>query len=103
MVRVPVRDVVSGFAATPYVTEPLPLPPAPALIVIQAALFVAVQSQPADAVTVTDPVAPAAATLAEPGEIVGAHVAPACMAVKVLPPMVSVPVRDVAPLFAATA
>ena len=29
---------------------------------------------PADAVTVTDPVAPAVATLAEPGEIVGAHV-----------------------------
>ena len=63
-------------------------------MVIHAALLVAVQAQPAAAVTVTEPVAPAAATLAEAGEIVGAHVAPAWMTVKVLPPMVSVPVRD---------
>ena len=103
MVRVPVRDEGSGFAATPYVTEPLPLPLAPALAAGHLGeLGVAVQSQPADAVTATDPVAPAAATLAEPGEITGAHVAAACMTVKVLPPMVSVPLRDV-PLFAATA
>ena len=60
------------------------------------------QIQPG-AVTLTDPVAPAAATLAEPGEIAGAHVAAACITVKVLAPMVSVPVRDVVSLFAATA
>ena len=81
----------------------MPVPLAPALIVIQAELLAAVQSQPAAAVTAREAVVPAAATLAEPGEIAGAHVAADCITVKVLPPMVSVPLRDVVSGFAATA
>ena len=80
----------------------MPLPVAPAVMVIQAALLVAVHAQPVAAVTVTVPVPPAAATLADAGEIVGAQVAPAWVIVKVLPAIVSVPVRAVLPGFAAT-
>ena len=73
----------------------MPLPLAPALIVSHAALLAAVQPQPVAAVTVTDPVPPAAAMLADGVEIVGVHVAPACVIEKVLPPIVNVPVREV--------
>jgi len=45
-------------------------------------------------------VAPA---LTNVGRIVVTHATPACVTVNVLPPIVSVPVRDVVPLFAATA
>ena len=73
------------------VTGPLPVPVAPAVTVIQAALLVAVHAQPVAAVTGTlAPVDAAAATLAVAGESVGAHGAPACVSVKVLPPIVSV-------------
>ena len=102
IVTVPVRDVVPVFAATSYVTDPLPLPVAPALIVIQAALLVAVHAHPLPAVTVTVPLTVVEATLADAGAIVGVHGAPACVTVKVLPAIVTVPVRDVAPVFAAT-
>jgi hypothetical protein len=78
------------------VTEPLPLPVA-AVIVIQDALLVAVQAQPVAEVTVTvPPVVPAAGTLAEGAEIVGAQGAPACVTVNALPPIVSVAERAVA-------
>jgi hypothetical protein len=70
--------------------------------VIQAALLEAVHAQPAAAVTVTVPVPPAPATLADAGEIVGAQAVPACVIVNVLPPAVSVPVREPLPGFAAT-
>jgi hypothetical protein len=92
-VTVPVRGLVVGFAVTLYVADPLPLPVAPALIVIHAALLVAVHAQPVAAVTVMVPVPDDAATFAEAGAIVGAHGAPACVTVKVSPPMVTVPVR----------
>jgi hypothetical protein len=84
------------------VTEPLPLPVAPALTVIHGALLAAVQAQPLPAVTVTEPVPAADVTLAEAEEIVGAHGVAACVTVKVLPAIVSVPVRDMEPVFAAT-
>ena len=80
----------------------MPVPVAPALIVIQVALLVAVHAQPVTAVTVTVPVPAADVTLAEAGEIVGTHGTPACVTVKVLPPMVTVPLRPVVVVFAAT-
>jgi hypothetical protein len=55
------------------VTEPLPVPVAPALTVIHATLLVAVHAQPVAAVTVTVPLPPAEVGLADVGEIVGAQ------------------------------
>jgi hypothetical protein len=80
----------------------LPLPLAPLVIVIQDAVVVAVQAQPVVAVTATVPVAPAATTFVDAGAIVGAHATPAWMTVKVLPPTVREPVREVPSGFAAT-
>jgi hypothetical protein len=81
----------------------LPLPDAPAVTVIQAALLTAVQLQPVPAVTVTVPVAAVAVVrFDELGESVNVHGAPACVTEKVWPPIVTVPVRDVVAVFAAT-
>ena len=102
IVSVAVRDVVLGFAVTLYATEPLPVPVAPAVMVTQLALLVAVHAQPVAAVTVTVPVPAAAVGLADAGEMVGVHGAPAWVIVKVLPPIVSVAVRDVVLGFAVT-
>ena len=91
-----------GFAVRLYVTEPLPLPLAPAVTVIQPALLVAVQAQPVAAVTVIVAVPAASDGFAEVGAIVGAQGAPACVTVKVLPAIVSVPVRALVVGFAVT-
>jgi hypothetical protein len=80
----------------------LPLPLAPLVIVIQDVVVVAVQAHPVVAVTATVPVAPAATTLADAGAIVGAQGRPVCVTVKVLPPMLTVPVREVLVVLAAT-
>ena len=81
----------------------MPLPEAPALIVIQPTLLVAVQVHPVPAVTVTVPVAAAdVVRFDEVGEIVNVQGAPACVTVKVWPPIVIVPVRDVVLVLAAT-
>ena len=69
---------------------------------IQVALLVAVHAQPVAAVTATVPVPAADVTLADAGEIVGVQGAAACVTVNVLPPIVSVPVRKVVVVFAAT-
>jgi hypothetical protein len=100
MVSVAVRAVVVGFAVKLYVTDPFPVPPV--LTVSHAALLLVLHAHPVTAVTVTVPVPAVAATLAEVPEIVGAHGAPACVTVKVLPPIVTVPVRDVRAVFAPT-
>jgi hypothetical protein len=71
-------------------------------MVTHDALLVAVQLQPAPAVTITVPLPPEAARDWLPGEIVNEHGGAACVTVNVLPPTVSVPVRAVAPVFAAT-
>ena len=71
------------------------MPVAPDVIVIQVALSVAVQAQPVAADTVTLLVLAPKATLADAGEMVGAHGAPACVTLNELPPMVSVAVRAV--------
>ena len=83
-------------------TEPLPVPVAPAVMVTQPALLVPVHAHPVAAVTVTVPVPAAAVGLADDGEMVGVHGAPAWVIVKVLPPIVSVAVRAVVPGLAVT-
>jgi len=81
----------------------LPLPDAPALMVIQASLLVADQLQPVPAVTVTVPVVAAdVVRFDEVGAIVNVQGAPAWVTVKVWPPIVIVPVRDVVPALAVT-
>jgi hypothetical protein len=85
------------------VTVPLPLPVGLEVTPIHETLLMAVQLQPAGAVTVTLRAPPAAAMESEVGETVKLHDAPgACVTVTVWPAMVSVPVRDAAPLLAAT-
>ena len=70
---------------------------------IQLTLLVAVQLQPVPAVTVTAPVAAAAVVRFEDvGEMFMPQGAPGCVTVKVRPPMIIVPVREVADVFAAT-
>jgi hypothetical protein len=103
IVSVPVRDVVLVFCVTLYVTLPLPVPLEPAPIVIHPSLLVAVQLQPAPAVTVIEPLAASDdGRLFDVGEIVTVHEIPACVMVKVWPPIVIVPVRDVVPVLAET-
>jgi hypothetical protein len=82
----------------------LPLPDAPAVTVNQlVALLTAVQLQPLPAVTVTVPVVAAEdVRFEEVGEIVNVQATPACVTVNVWPAIVSVPVRDVVPVLAAT-
>jgi hypothetical protein len=72
IVSVPVR-LVPVFAATPKVTVPFPVPAAPAVTVIHAALLTAVHTQPAGALTVVPAVPPAAVSDWLAGEMVGAH------------------------------
>jgi hypothetical protein len=102
IVSVPVRDEVVVFCATVNDTVPLPTPLAPEFIVIHPTLLVADHAQPAPAVTVTDRVAPVDVTvwLVEP--IAYVQEAGLCVTVKVRPAIVSVPVRDVVPVWAAT-
>ena len=104
IVIVPVRDVVPVLAATLYATVPLPLPVAPLVIVIHDALLVAVQLQLAPLVTPTVPVVAADDVRFDAvGEIANVQgVAPACVTVKVCPPIVIVPVRELVPVLAAT-
>ena len=52
----------------------MPVPVAPAVMVAQVALLVAVHAQPVAAVTVTVPVPAADVMFADAGAIVGAHV-----------------------------
>lgn len=73
------------------------------MIVIHVALLVAVQPQPVPAVTLTVPVvAEDDVRLDDVGEIANVHGAPACVTVKVWPPIVSVPVRELVLVLAAT-
>jgi hypothetical protein len=70
--------------------------------VIQASLLVAVHPHPAEALTVTMLEPPEAAAVADAGESVDTHETPAWVMVNVCPPIVTVPVRDVVLVFAAT-
>ena len=73
------------------------------MTVIHASLLAAVQLQPVPAVTVTVPVEAAdVERFDEAGAMVKVQGAPAWVTVKVWPPMVIEPVRDVVPVLAAT-
>lgn len=103
IITVPVREVPAVFAATLNDTVPAPVPLAPAVTVIHAALLVAVRAQPVVPLTVTVTVPPPATTVVLVGDRLNAlHVAAACVTVKVCPPIVSVPVREVPAVLAAT-
>ena len=94
IVNVPVRVVVFGFAAALNATVPPPLPLAPLVTVSQdGSLLTAVHAQPASAVTVVDPVPPAAVTDWLVGTSAYVQAAAACVTVKVCPAIVIVPVR----------
>ena len=99
---VPVRAVATVFAETVYENVPPPVPFAPAVTVIHASLLVAFQPHPAGALTVAMLDVPEAVIETDAGEIPVTQLTPACVTLKVWPPMVSVPVRDVVPMLAAT-
>jgi len=100
IVSVPVR-AAPALAATVKLTEPPPLPDAPAVIVIQSGLLdVAVQAQPAAAVTVVEPEPPALSAFCEVGAMLNEHAA-ASVTVNGWPAIVNVPVRAAAELAAA--
>jgi hypothetical protein len=98
---VPVRGVVLGFAATLYDTVPAPVPLAPPVTVIHDAWLAAVHGQPVAAVTAIVPAVAEALTDAPVGAIWLVQTAPACVTLKVCPPIVTVPVRLAVPAFAA--
>lgn len=90
------------MAVTVSVTGPEPVPDAPLEIEIQLADSLVVQAQFDEVVTDVDAVPPAAGTVSLVGEIAYEQAAAACVTVKVAPAIVSVPVREVVTVFAAT-
>jgi hypothetical protein len=71
---VPVRALLVVFAATLNVTLPVPVPEAPAVMLIHGALVVAVHAHVlADTVTAIEPVPPASAKFWVEGEIENVH------------------------------
>lgn len=83
IVSVPDRVDAFGLAATLNAVEPLPLPLAPLVTVIQLVLLEPDHGHPAGAVTFVDPVPPAAATDRLLVEIANVHPTPACVTVRV--------------------
>ena len=79
------RADVAVFAAAVKLTEPLPEPDAPAVIVTHPALLAAVHEQPAVVVTATLPEPPAATKLCDAGERLNAQLAAACVTREGLP------------------
>ena len=103
MVAVPVRLVPAALAPTLRPTVPLPVPEAPEVTAIHAALLVAVRAQPLVPPTDTDTDPPAAPTLWLDGDSENApHAAAACVTVKLRPATVSVPDLDVPAVLACT-
>jgi hypothetical protein len=102
IVNVPVREVVDVLAATLYDTVPVPVPLLPPVTVIHVVLLLTpVHAQPLLVVTVADCAPPAAATLCDVGARAKLQ-APLCVTVRVCPAIVSVPVRGVVEVLAAT-
>lgn len=102
IVIVPVRVVVPVYAATVNVALPDPLPLEPAIMVIHGALLLAVHAQPAPALTVLLPVPPWLLNVWLVGDVEYEQAAPACVTLNVVPAIVSVPLRLVVDVFAAT-
>ena len=90
------------MAATAYVTVPFPLPLLPPVTVIQLSLLEAAQLQPLPAATLTLAPSPAAATVWLVGDTAKLHAALLCVTVTVCPATVSVPLREVVAVLAAT-
>jgi hypothetical protein len=103
IVSVAVRAADVVFEAAAKVTVPLPVPLDPAVTVTQLAPLVAVHAQPVVVVTATLPVPPAAEVACVSGEMLNEQPKPDCVTVKAFPAIVSVPVRDVVAVAAATA
>ncbi len=103
MLTVPLRGVIPGLAVALNVTLLLPDPVAPAVTVIHEALLVAPQVHPAGAVTATVVASPAGAKSIDPGAIVSVQAMPACVALKVLPAIVTEPDREAVLVLAAAA
>jgi hypothetical protein len=94
MVSVPLRCEAFGLPVALKLTAPLPLPPAPLVIVShEMSLLTAVHAQPPGAVTAVEPVVPPNAIDALVGAIAYVHGAAACVTVNVCPPTVSAPLR----------
>ena len=103
IVTVPVRELAVVLVATLRDTVPLPVPLAPDVTLIHDALLVADRAQPVVPVTVTLTPPPTAATLVLVDDSEKApHAAAACVTVKAFPATVSVPVREVPAVLAAT-
>ena len=69
MIILPMRALPLVFAATEYVTIPLPIPLPPDVMVIQVVFLTAVHLHPLGAVTVTLPLPPLAVKSLLVGEI----------------------------------
>ncbi len=102
-VTVPVRGAVRAFTAADKLTVPFPEPLPPDVIVSHESLLVAVHAHPAAAVTATESAPPAAVVDCVTGEAPYEQVNPAWVTLMSCPATVSVPVRGVMLLFAATA
>jgi hypothetical protein len=100
-VIVPARTLAVVFADTEYDTVPLPVPLAPAVIVIQLSLLVEVHAQPVVAVTLRLPLPALALRFGLVGATVMLHV-PLWVTVTAWPAIVSVPVRVLVDVLAAT-
>lgn len=107
MVSVALRAVADVFAAIERVTVPVPVPLAPSVMVIQLTVLVVVQAHVLeDALTVN--LTPSLLALTEIGEGTSNEqedvlLAPACVTVTDFPAMVSVALRAVVAVFAASA
>jgi len=102
IVSVAVLVVAPVFVPATKLTLPGPLPDKPLVIATHDAPLDEVQPQPAAVVTVTVPLPPLGSSVCVVGEIVNVQDAVGCVTVYVWPPIVMVPVRLVAPVFAAT-
>jgi len=90
------------LAAAVKLTLPAPVRPVPLEMVTHEAPLVALHEHPEPVETLTRLVPPEADIARLVGEIVYEHGAAACVIEKILVPMVTVPVREKDPVFAAT-
>jgi len=102
IVSVVLLVVAAVFEPATKLTFPEPLPDTPLVIATHDAPLEAVQVHPADVVTATVPLPPDGGSVWLVGEIVNVHEDVGCITVYVWPAIVMVPVRFVAPVFAAT-
>lgn len=100
-VNVPVRGLPVAFCAMENVTEPIPEPAAPLVMVIQLVAVVAVHGQDVPETTLSVRLLAIASTAKLTGVAVDAQPVAACVTVTVWPAAVNVPVRGVPVVFCA--